>query len=79
MRHGKVVAAGTKGSGLKLKDKGLIEQLVELGHTDIEGQIAHCGHCKIIEEQIEQAREEKKEKSKLFSMLGLFLNRRCHF
>ena len=56
------VAAGTKGSGLKLKDKRLIE-----------GQIAHCEvTAKLLEEQIEQAREEKKKKSKLFSMLGLF-------
>ncbi len=68
------VAAGTKGSGLKLKDKRLIEQFgAELGHTDIEGQIAHCEvTAKLLEEQIEQAREEKKKKSKLFSMLGLF-------
>ncbi|MFR5069074.1 MAG: hypothetical protein ACLTE2_04045 [Eubacteriales bacterium] len=28
--------------------------------------------AKLLEEQIEQAREEKKKKSKLFSMLGLF-------
>ena len=69
----KCVAAGTKGSGLKLKDKRLIEQFgAELGHTDIEGQIAHCEvTAKLLEEQIEQAREEKKKKSKLFSMLGL--------
>ena len=68
------VATGTKGSGLKLKDKRLIEQFgAELGHTDIEGQIAHCEvTAKLLEEQIEQAREEKKKKSKLFSMLGLF-------
>ncbi len=68
------VAAGTKGSGLKLKDKRLIEQFgAELGHTDIEGQIAHCEvTAKLLEEQIEQAKRRKKKKSKLFSMLGLF-------
>ena len=69
MRHGKVVvAAGTKGSGLKLKDKRLIEQFgAELGHTDIEGQIAHCEvTAKLLEEQIEQAREEKKKVQAVF-------------
>lgn len=67
---------------MKLKDKRLIEQFgAELGHTDIEGQIAHCEvTAKLLEEQIEQAREEKKKKSKLFSMLGLFFGTgRCTF
>ncbi len=68
------VEAGTGGSGLKSKDKSLIERFgAELGHTDIEGQIAHCEvTAKLLEAQIEQAREEKKKKSRLFSMLGLF-------
>lgn len=68
------VIAGTKGMGLKPKDKHLIERFgTELGNSDIEGQIAHCEvTTKLLEEQIEQARDEKKKKSKLFSMLGLF-------
>ena len=75
------VAAGTKGSGLKLKDKRLIEQFgAELGHTDIEGQIAHCEvTAKLLEEQIEQAREEKKKSPSCFLCWDCFWNRRCTF
>lgn len=67
--------AGGKGKGLKAKDIQLMERFgAELGYSDIQGQIAHCElTVKLLEVQIEQARDEQKKKSKLFSMLGLFL------
>ncbi len=68
------IEAGSKGRGLKLKDIQLIEHFGrDLGNSDIQGQIAHCeGSIKLLEVQIELAREEQKKKSKLFSILGLF-------
>lgn len=68
------VEAGTKGKGLKEKDKRLICAFgEELGRTDIDGQIAHCRVTEqLLQEQLQIAREEKKKKSKLFTMLGLF-------
>ena len=52
-----------------------------MGHTDIEGQIAHCEvTAKLLEEQIEQAREEKKKKVQAVFYVGIvFWNRRCTF
>lgn len=69
------IESGSKGRGLKSKDVQLIEHFgTELGSSDIQGQIAHCeGTIKLLEVQIELAREEQKKKSKLFSILGLFL------
>ena len=65
---------GTKGLGLNSKDISLIRDFgAEFGASDIDGQLAHCKlYIQLILARLENAREEKSKKSKLYLMLGVF-------
>ena len=61
--------------GLKPEDIDVIKGLGEnLGVSDIEGQLSNCKlNIDMANTYLESAREEKKRKSKLYLMLGLFI------
>ena len=60
--------------GLNNDDIELLKSFVDrLGVDDIEGQISNCKlNIEFINEHLKNAREEKKKKSKLYLMLGVF-------
>ena len=60
--------------GLSKQDKRIIKDFGEnLGVTDVDGQLSHCSlNAQLINTSLENAREEKLRKSKLYIMLGLF-------
>ena len=59
--------------GLTQEDLQLLKEFGQgLGTSDIEGQLAHCAlHTELMNTYLENAREEKKKKAKLYVMLGL--------
>lgn len=60
--------------GLNKNDVGLISQFGnKLGISDTEGQISNCElNISLINERLRDAREEKRKKSRLYIMLGVF-------
>lgn len=64
-----------KDYGLKFEDINLIKDFgLLLGSTDIEGEIMHCKlNLKLMQENLDDAREEKKKKERLYIMLGFFI------
>lgn len=63
-----------KNTGLTSDDRKLLKDFsAALGTTDIDGQVAHCELYKTLAgARLEQAREEKAKKGKLYRMLGVF-------
>ena len=61
--------------GLAKEDYRLISEFgTGLGTSDIQGQLSHCEmHITFLTQRLEEAQENKKKKSKLYFMLGLFL------
>ena len=61
--------------GLTKDDVYLIREFGKgFGTSDVEGQLSHCKlAASLMDERLTAAREEKKNKSKLYMMLGLFL------
>jgi len=68
------VANGTKGLGLDDKDISLIHDFgAGFGTSDVEGQLAHCKlYAELITARLENAKEAKNRKAKLYFMLGVF-------
>ncbi len=60
--------------GLKPDDLHLVLEFGNgLGASDIDGQTAHCRmHRELLQTHLENAREEKQKKGRLYIMLGLF-------
>lgn len=63
-----------KNTGLTSDDRKLLKDFsAALGTTDVDGQVAHCELYKTLAgTRLEQAREEKAKKGKLYRMLGAF-------
>lgn len=61
--------------GLTKDDVYLINEFGKgFGTSDVDGQLSHCKlAADLMDERLTAAREEKKNKSKLYMMLGLFL------
>ncbi len=61
-------------SGVWEKERDLLLRLGEgLGKTDLQGQISHCEMIfKLLEEVLEKAKEEQKNKSRIYQTLGAF-------
>ncbi len=60
--------------GLNKNDIGLISEFgSKLGVSDIESQISNCElNISLVSERLKDAREEKRKKSRLYIMLGIF-------
>lgn len=67
------VSTGTKGLGLDDKDIALMRDFgLGFGTSDVDGQLAHCKlYTELTNARLENARESKKRKSKLYLMLGI--------
>lgn len=65
---------GTKGNGLTKKEIQLMADFgARLGSTGVAGQLSHCEMAaQLFRTQIEEARQDKGKKSKLYAMLGIF-------
>ena len=63
-----------KTTGITNDDRKLLKDFsAALGTTDVDGQVAHCELYKTLAgTRLEQAREEKAKKGKLYRMLGAF-------
>lgn len=82
MRQGEVfqtawntaLECGTQENGLHQEDVFLLRDFgQEFGTSDVEGQLAHFRLYKeLTHSRLQTAREEKKQKGKLFQMLGIF-------
>lgn len=61
--------------GLKFDDINLIKDFgLLLGGSDVEGEIMHCSlNMKLMQENLDDAREQKKKKEKLYVMIGFFI------
>lgn len=70
----KASVQGTKGNGLTKKEIQMMAEFgAGLGNTGIAGQISHCElAAQLFQTQLEEARQEKGKKSKLYAMLGIF-------
>ncbi len=68
------VDAGTKGRGFLSGDIELLRGFGKgFGTSDVEGQISHCTlYGELVNENLKNAREEKKRKSRLYQILGTF-------
>jgi stage III sporulation protein AB len=68
------VVSGTEGLGLDGKDITLIHDFgAGFGTSDVDGQLAHCKlYTELITARLEDAKESKKRKAKLYLMLGIF-------
>ena len=68
------VRTGTKGTGLTEKDLTLLRNFGDgFGTSDVEGQLSHCRlYAELFTGRLEDAREEKARKGKLYLMLGAF-------
>lgn len=68
------VALLPKESGLLPGDRQLLCQFAEgLGSTDVQGQITHCAMQRaFFTNRLEEARDERQKKGKLYTMLGSF-------
>lgn len=65
---------GTKGSGLTKKEIQMMSDFgTGLGSSGMAGQNSHCElAAQLFRIQLEEARQEKGKKSKLYAMLGVF-------
>ncbi len=68
------ISQGTKDRGFNDKDIALLHSFGSgFGASDTEGQLSHCSlYYELISDGLKNAREEKKRKSKLYQMLGVF-------
>lgn len=68
------VRFGTKGCGFTESDLSLFYRFGEgFGASDTEGQLSHCGlYSELVGENLKNAREDKRQKSKLYQVLGVF-------
>lgn len=59
---------------LTQEDLAIVKELgLKLGKTDVEGQLKHIEHYRVlIENQLKKAEEEISQKSRLYRVLGLF-------
>lgn len=70
----KATMQGAKGNGLTKKEIQMIADFgAGLGSSDMAGQISYCElAAQRFRTQLEEARQEKGKKSKLYAMLGIF-------